>query len=95
MRRTWIVAALVLAALASATAYLGGEATLEERTRGADGGVTQVVREAFIVSLGINSYRYPAFWRSLYRWLSPRFDLVICQSQYMLNDFRQVGRTDC
>ena len=49
-----------------------------------------IVREAFIVSLGINSYRYPAFWRSLYRWLSPRFDLVICQSQHMLNDFRQV-----
>ncbi len=57
-----------------------------------------VAREAFIVSQGLASYRFPALWRFLYRWLYKRFDLVICQSQTMLDDLIlvsgiPVGRT--
>src|SRR5690349_11085155 len=43
-------------------------------------------RETCVVSAQHSMYAVPVLWRVLYRWLCPRFDHVVCQSQDMAED---------
>lgn len=53
-------------------------------------GMKLLVREGTIVSaLLAQDVQYPQIWRWLYRCFYKRADTIICQSDYMLNDFVQ------
>lgn len=55
-----------------------------------------IARETTIPSIGVERWRFPALIRALYRYVYPRFDGVICQSEDMaedLSEFAGVSRS--
>jgi len=48
--------------------------------------IRYLARETTVVSEGLKATPHAPWWARAYRWLYPRFDHVVCQSQYMRND---------